>query len=200
MSVTLERVHDLIVQHGWATAETVASRTPLQEIRDAIRMAEKGSCYMPERMWFAARVAELGAAHPECAEWAEWFAATRQWNAQQIEARDAWRARWADRVRSGWSCRPGFEPDGYEEAVAEAMAERDTMVYDLTARNSMITSEEVAVMTTLERVGWYAHLPSWMRTIPDWLRRGYCDSDGKAAGGAYTRLPPGPGEFVRTDP
>ena len=171
----------------------------LTEIRDAIRMCEKGSCLMATRESCAARVVELGALHPECAEWAKWFVATRQWNAEQVAARDAWRARWVDRVRGGWNCNPGFEPDGFEEAVAEALAEREKMIYDRLARNSNATSDEVAAMTPLERVDWY-HIPYWLQTIPDWLRRGYCNADGRLAGRAYTRLPPGPGEFSRIDP
>jgi len=198
-TVTLERTHALVVEHGRATADTVASRTPLQEIRDAIHMFEKGSCYMPERMWFAARVVELGASHPECAPWAAWFAATRQWNEAQMVARDAWRARWADRVRGGWHCNPGFEPDGYEEAVAEAMAERQTMIDKRLAHHSNATHAEVAAMSHVEYID-MEYIPNWVGTIPDWLRRGYCVGDGRAAGRACTRIPPAEGEWVGTDP
>ena len=182
--VTLERTQALVVEHGRATADTVAFRTPLQEIRDAIHIFENGSCYMPERMWFAARVAELGAL-PECAEWATCFAATRLWNETQIVARDAWRARWIDRVCGGWNCRPGLEPVGYQEAVAEAMAERQRMINDRLAHHSHATSAEVDAMTPVQRVDW-DNIPFWLQTIPDWLRRGYCGGDGPAAGRACT--------------
>jgi hypothetical protein len=183
-TVTLARTQALVVEHRRATADTVASRTPLQEIRDAIHMFEKGSCYMPERMWFAARVAELGSLHPECAPWATLFAATLQWNEAQVVARDAWRARWVDRVRGGWGCRSGMEPDGYEEAVAEAMAERQTMINERLAHNC-VNAAEVDAMTPVQRVD-LNNIPYWLQTIPDWLRRGYCDADGRAAGRAYT--------------
>lgn len=195
--VTLERTQALVVEHGRATAETVASRTPLQEIRDAIHMFEKGSCYMPERMWFAERVAELGTL-PECAPWATLFAATRQWNTQQIEARDVWRARWVDRVRGGWNCRLGMEPDGYEEAVAEAMAERQRMINERLAFHSNVTRADVAAMSQIEYID-MEYIPHWVTYIPDWLRRGYCDGDGSAGGGAVTRLPSQSSELEHND-
>jgi hypothetical protein len=198
-TVTLERTQALVVEHGRATADTVASRTPLQEIRDAIHMFEKGSCYMPERTWFAERVAELGSLHPECAPWATWFAATRQWNAQQVEARDAWRARWIDRVRGGWNCRQGLEPDGYEEAVAEAMAERQALINKRLAFHSNVTRVEIDAMTPRDYID-MEYIPFWLQTIPDWLRRGYCDADGRAAGRAYTRIPPAEGTWEGTAP
>ena len=142
------------------------------KIRRLIWKCEKGMCSVEERQRCADEVLQLGA-YPECAEWAKWFAATRQWNMQQQEAREAWRARWAP--LRGWS-----------HSQAEMIAEREKMLNERMARSNSVTHDELVAMTPLELVD-LENIPYWLLSIPFWIKTGY-DVDNRA-GRAYTRLP-----------